>query len=97
MLLHNIGVSSPISAYIGYVKIKVADFEVNAGWFSSAAAKKKKRNSQRQFNDPILLNIFYKDSQVDVFFLFSFCFQYLTPVSIRKGSSNTCAVHYRVK
>lgn len=96
MLLHNIGVSSPISAYIGYVKINVADFEVSAGWFSSAA-KKKKRNSQRQFNDPILLNIFYKDSQVDVFFLFSFCFQYLTPVSIRKGSSNTCAVHYRVK
>lgn len=96
MLLHNIGVSSPISAYIGYVKINVANFEVNAGWFSSAA-KKKKRNSQRQFNDPILLNIFYKDSQVDVFFLFSFCFQYLTPVSIRKGSSNTCAVHYRVK
>lgn len=42
MLLHNIGVSSPISAYIGYVKINVADFEVNAGWFSSAAKKKKK-------------------------------------------------------
>lgn len=73
MLLHNIGVSSPISACIGYVKIKVADFEVNAGWFSSAA-KKKKRNSQRQFNDPILLNIFYKDSQVDVFFSFFFLF-----------------------
>lgn len=43
MLLHNIGVSSLISAYIGYVKIKVADFEVNAGWFSSAAKKKKKK------------------------------------------------------
>lgn len=57
----------------------------------------KKKNSQRQFNDPILLNISHKDSQVDVFFLFSFCFQYLTPVSIRKGFSNTCAVHYRVK